>query len=530
MAVSTKGGAPVLGLDIGAAFIKAVELRPGKGALAVTGVGVLPTPPGCIVNDEIVDPVVLAAAVKQLLSESGIKSKNVVASVAGQSAVVVRVIEVPRMNDKELAETMRWEIDRHIPFAPDEVVKDFSAIHRPGDDPNSPNMAVLLAVAQNGLVGGMLQTILNAGLTPVAIDVEALAGARALLDADDRFATQNVALVNIGATKTDVGIYESGTLAFPRTIPLAGNAMTEAVAAALQIDAADAERLKKQHGAVPADAVARFGTKAEAAGEEHYDFGEFGADTFGEPAAPPTFGAPAAGAAAAPGFAETTEGPVFGAPFAATADGPVFGEPFAATTEGPVFGEPTVAPVPEPAPEPYASFDLPDVGPANAGPPDFPATDSDTPPLTTPAEPVALTPDEAPLRAPSVPEVVTEAGRHRAEISDAFMPVVAELAGEIKRSLEYYASRANNASVDRVVVFGGTANLTGLASFLEAELGAPVQLAGLPDGVTLASSLVGGDYLQQAAPLLPVAIGLAAYNAIAVEQQPVAESQKQKAA
>lgn len=522
MAVTTKGGAPVLGLDIGAAFIKAVELRPAKGGLAITGVGVLPTPPGCIVNDEIVDPTVLAAAVKQLLAESGIKTRSVVASVAGQSAVVVRVIEVPRMNDKELAETMRWEIDRHIPFAPDEVVKDFSPIIRPNDDPNSPNMAVLLAVAQNGLVAGMLQTILSAGLTPVAIDVESLAGARALFDIDDTFGAQTVALVDIGATKTDVGVFEGGSLAFPRTIPLAGNAMTEAVAAALRIDAGDAERLKKQHGAVPADAVQRFGAAAAATAEEHFDFGDFGAADFGG-------AAQAEPAAAAPGFAETTEGPVFGSPFGETAEGPVFGSPFAETTEGPVFGEPTVGPgpafgAPEPAPQ-ADTFDLPDVGPANTGAPDVPQTDSDTPPLDTPAEPMALTPDEAPVQQQVVPEVVTEASRHRAEISDAFMPVVAELAGEIKRSLEYYSSRANNANVDRVLVFGGTANLPGLNAFLEAELGTPVQTAGIPGGVTLASTVTSGDYLRQVAPLLPVAIGLAAYNAT-VADQPATEPRK----
>src|SRR5438128_10350215 len=101
MAVNTKGGGPVLGLDIGAAYIKAVEMRPGKGGLAITGVGVLPTPPGCIVNDDIVDPLVLAQAVKQVLAENNIKTKSCVSCVAGQSSVVVRVIEVPRMSEKE---------------------------------------------------------------------------------------------------------------------------------------------------------------------------------------------------------------------------------------------------------------------------------------------------------------------------------------------------------------------------------------------------------------------------------------------
>lgn len=507
MAVTTKGGAPVLGLDIGAAFIKAVELRPAKGGLAITGVGVLPTPPGCIVNDEIVDSAVLAAGVKQLLAESGIKTRSVVASVAGQSSVVVRVIEVPRMNDKELAETMRWEIDRHIPFSADEVVKDFSPITRPGDDPNSPNMAVLLAVAQNGLVAGMLETILAAGLTPVAIDVEALAGARALFDIDDAFGQQTVALVDIGATKTEVGIYEAGSLAFPRTIPLAGDAMTEAVATAMKIDAADAERLKKQYGAVPSDAAERFGATAAQTGEEHFDFGDFGAADFGSPAAS------SKPADASAGFAETTEGPVFGAPFAGAGDAPTFDSPFAQTADGPVFGEPTVGPIPAPE-EPRAAatdtFEIPDVGPANFGAPEASPAESDAPPVVATTQPAA--------QPTAVPEVVTEATRHRAEISDAFMPVVAELAAEIKRSLEYYASRANNAHVDRVVVFGGTASLPGLNAFLETELGAPVQAAGIPGGVMLASTVTSGEYLQQVAPLLPVAIGLASYTATVAEQ------------
>lgn len=498
MAVTTKGGAPVLGLDIGAAFIKAVEMRPGKGALAITGLGILPTPTGCIVNDEIVDPGVLALAVKQLLAESGIKTKDVITAVAGQSSVVVRVIEVPRMSEKELAETMRWEIDRHIPFAPDEVTKDFSPITRPGDDPDAANMSVLLAVAQNNLVSGTMQTILSAGLTPVAIDVEMLAGARAVFDVDDAHLGETVAVVNIGATKTDVAIFEGGSLSFPRTIPVAGNAMTDAVAAALNIDVADAERLKKQHGAVPADATERFGSSAPAP-EETFSFGDFGGESFdfGEtPAAPE---APAGEA----GFASTTEGPVFDSPFSMGAETPTFGEP---TITGPSFEDP--------APEPFApTFDAP----AEASGFEMPEIAGDTPPLTTEEESVALTPAEAPQRPASVPEVISEADRHRADIANGFMPVVAELAQEIRRSIEYYSTRANNAPVHRILLCGGVANLPGLAGFLATELDAPVEIIGLPANVTVANKALSDDYIRQVAAMLPVAMGLAARDSIARE-------------
>lgn len=487
MAVTNKGGTPVLGLDIGAAFIKAVEMRPSKGALAITGVGVLPTPPGCIVNDEIVDPAVLASAIKHLLAESRIKTKSVVASVAGQSSVVVRVIEVPKMTEKELAETMKWEIDRHIPFAPDEVVKDFQPMSRPTDDPNSPNMAVLLAVAQNGVIAGMLQTILLAGLTPVAIDVESLAGARAVFDVDDAYMGQTVALVNIGASKIDVGIYESGTLAFPRTIPVAGNAMTEAVSHALNVNIADAEHLKKQHGFVPQDANERWGGEAPQA-EEHFEFGDFSGEGL-------NLSAPLTQSAA--GFAAPPEVPPFAAP------PPVITEPTFGTA--PSFDAPEIPGAFgadfSPAPAVGPTFDLPDVGPANNGPVEpAPAT------LGAPV-PEAVQ--------PAVSEVLTEGEKHRREISEAFMPVVAEMATEIKRSVEYYTTRANDARVDRVLLFGGVASLPGLNNYMEKELGIPVQTAGLPAATSMGTAAVPPDYIQQIAALMPVAIGLSARNAIA---------------
>ncbi|HEY3268201.1 MAG TPA: type IV pilus assembly protein PilM [Armatimonadota bacterium] len=515
MAVTNKGGTPVLGLDIGAAFIKAVELHPSRGALVVSGVGVLPTPPGCIVNDEIVDSVTLAAAVKQCLAENNIKTKNVMVSVAGQSSVVIRVIEVPKMTDKELAETMKWEIDRHIPFSPDEVVKDFRTIHRAVEDPNAANMSVLLAVAQNSVVSGMLDTVLKAGLTPIAIDVESLAGARALFDLDDSFAKQTVALVNIGSTKTDVGIYEGGTLAFPRTIPVAGNAMTEAVAARMGIDVADAERLKKQHGCVAADASARFGAGAPVhQEEEQFNFSDFGGGI--DFSAPLSASAAAPAAPAAPaeagGFAATTEGPVFGDFPPMPADAPTFGEPAFGTA--PTFG----APEPEPVFGSDSSFTLPDVGPMNFGPAgDIPQEHADTPPVP----PVAAAPEPAAAPAPaaapvtSVPEVLSEQERNRREISDAFMPVLAELVAELKRSVEYYSTRANDARVDRIVLFGGVSNLPGLNAFMETELGLPVQSAGLPKAVSISGKAVAPEYISQVAPMLPVAIGLAARNAVA---------------
>src|SRR3712207_4161375 len=97
-----KNGGPIVGLDIGSSFIKgcAVEAKGGKAHLR--GIAVLPTPPEAVTNDEIVDPVALGKTIKQVLSQAGIKARKVVTCVSGQSSLVVRIIEVPKMTRAEI--------------------------------------------------------------------------------------------------------------------------------------------------------------------------------------------------------------------------------------------------------------------------------------------------------------------------------------------------------------------------------------------------------------------------------------------
>lgn len=505
MAVTTKGGGPVVGLDIGSAYIKAVEMKPAKGGLAITGIGITPTPPGTVADDEITDPETLAAAVKQCLAEAGIKTKTTVSSVSGQNSVIVRVIDVPRMNQKELAETMRWEISRHVPFAPDEIVQDYCPVVRPDDDPTSPNMSVLLAVAQNGVVNGQLETVLRAGLKPQAIDVESLSVARALLDLDGTADNDVVAIVNIGAAKTDLGIFERGALAFPRIIPVAGNALSDAVARTLNVDYDDAERLKKEFGEVPSDASERFGSKAAAANE--FTFGDFGGTggfiSEGDAA---IFGSQGAAGVVSPGA--PIEGPSMDIP---AIGGPLGGVeiPEAPTfSDIPAIGDPTLG-----ASAFAPAFEAPEL------PGEAPSFDVQPEPVETPP-PAAETMEAAPA-AGSQMDVMTEAERHRRQISDAFMPVLAEIVTEVARSMEYYVTRANGSPVKRVVVCGGTSRLPGLAQFMEQELQVPVAIAGLASAVTASPAGVTPEYLGDVASLLPVAEGLAAYSFVVPDTAPL---------
>ena len=275
---ASKGGT-VVGLNIGNAFIKAVEVTSKGGQLTVTGMGVIATPPESYANGNVLSVTALANAIRTMWKQAGLSSKATIFSVAGSGSLVVRVIEVPKMTDGELADNMRVDADRYIPFPPSEVVMDFKALRDLPSDPDAANMEVLLAAAQREIIDLHIAVVQKAKLTPRAIDVEPLALARTMqlelraqnpiIDYDDV-----TAVLNIGQTSTEISILRGDIVVFTRSVPNGGGTLTQAIAESMGIPTSDAERLKIERG----DALPPAGYGA-GAGDDFGDFGDFGGST-----------------------------------------------------------------------------------------------------------------------------------------------------------------------------------------------------------------------------------------------------------
>lgn len=494
MARSPKGPpSAVVGLDIGSDSIKVVEAKYAKDGITITGLGIAPLPQGVIENDIIVDPKALGAAIKSLLAESGIKTRQCVSAVTGQSNVIVRVIEVPRMDSKELAETMKWEVERHVPFSPAQSIMDFQPIERPNADPNSQNMEVLLAVAQDVLVNSHVEALLAAGLKPMAIDIQPLAVSRALIDAGRNGVKEEVvAIVNIGARNTDLGIYEQGILVFPSPpLGVSGATLTQEIAEAFGETPENAETLKKEYASVNLSGFAAMGPAPGAA--EPPDTGAGGSMFF----------APGFGAAEQPAEAEPSAGDASG--FQLTVDGPVFGEP----TVGPAFdlggglGSPGGPAFDTEAAQSDGSpaFDLGGEEPAEQAPvaPVFDLDDE----ATGAPEPQAQ--DEEPVAAV---QPAFEAGSMEDKVFQAVSGSLIDLANDIRRSLEYYATRYGR-TPERLFLCGGTAKIPHLDEFLSNELGLKVEVGDPVANLRVKVPSASDRYLHEISPMLAVGIGLA---------------------
>lgn len=495
----------VVGLDIGTDLIKVAEAKSSKGGIQITGLGVAPIPPGVVENGVVIDPQLLGGTIKKLLHDSGIKTHCVVSTITGQSSVVIRVITQPKMNDNELAEAMKWEIERQVPFSSSAIQKDYAKIEKPGTPPDAQTMDVLLAVAQDSAVDSHLQALKVAGLQPKAIDIQPLATSRALIDSSPAAQQHSIsAIVNVGANTTDVGIYEGGLLTFPGPpISIGGANFTRAISEFLGVSIEEAERLKKESAAIDVTAM-QAGMVYDDGSSQQEDDPMLQSNVFD-----PSFHASPINPEDEPesspfeiGAAPAAEPPVQQAPPMQSFD--ISGEDVfdlgggpQVTQFSPSFDlddpEPTQTTPAAPA-ESVFNFDLEDDQPAIPVGEPFAQPDDDQPvvdPQVAPAPPAAPALDDA-----------------AQTILQAIAPVLIELATEIRRSLEYYTTQ-NQKYPDHIYLCGGTAKMRDLDMFLATELGVPVQIADPLSNFIVQCPKYSPQYLSEVSPLFPVSIGLA---------------------
>jgi len=135
----------VLGIDIGSSKIKVCEIKTQGREPVVTALGIADTPEGAVDHTGIFNPDAVGEALKKAISDAGVSTAFAVVTLAGQASVLVRTLEVPKMNPAELKDHMQWEINRNIPFAESTIVSDFKPLG--GEDPNAQNMDVVMAIA-----------------------------------------------------------------------------------------------------------------------------------------------------------------------------------------------------------------------------------------------------------------------------------------------------------------------------------------------------------------------------------------------
>lgn len=226
----------VIGVDIGDGSVKVVELDRQNGRPVIKCIGITDIPAGTIANGYCQDINTLTEVIRQAVNVSGASYRDAVLSI-GSPSLFIREVVYPPMTPVELAEAVKWDSEKYVPFAPDSYYLDFTVA---GQGESELEMPVLLTAAPREIIDNIVTAVKGAGLTPVAIDGEPLALHRTLIGAE------NSVVVDIGADLSRVSLFQKGRPVVTRPIPIGSKRFTEVIMETLELEIAEAERFKQR--------------------------------------------------------------------------------------------------------------------------------------------------------------------------------------------------------------------------------------------------------------------------------------------
>lgn len=253
-----------LGIDIGTAAIKIVELDKSGGRFALKNYGLFElkgtdiqaSGPGTGQSILKLPDQEIIWGLKELIKKSNIKSTDAIASIPSFSTFTT-IIEVPYLSEQELAKSLPFEARKYIPIPLDEVILDWSIIDiiNPtvskvlGSAPKPTTVQVFLAAVPKDETEKYRRIMKGVGLNLKALELENTALIRALLGND----LSPTAIVNIGGRSTSIVIVDKGYERVSHNYEIGGFEITKSIARSLNVSIEKAEELKRKMGMNKAD-------------------------------------------------------------------------------------------------------------------------------------------------------------------------------------------------------------------------------------------------------------------------------------
>jgi type IV pilus assembly protein PilM len=235
----------IVGLDIGRDTIRAVELEGAdKAKPTIVRYAEATVPEGAVRSGEVREVHTVAVAIRNLWSTGGFKSKNVVIGI-GNQRVLARDLTVPKMSLEQIRESLPFQVQEMLPVPVTDALLDFYPISE-AETENGPVVHGLLVAAIKQSVAANVSAVQQAGLSPAQVDLIPFALTRVLSRAAPT--TGTIALIDVGASTTNVIVSDDGVPMFVRMIPTGGEDITSALVQRLEISPEQAEIAKRARG------------------------------------------------------------------------------------------------------------------------------------------------------------------------------------------------------------------------------------------------------------------------------------------
>jgi type IV pilus assembly protein PilM len=252
----------VVGIDVGSSSVKVVQLRKKKGRAVLETYGELALGPyaGLSVGQSTNLPAEkIAEAIKDVLREANVTTVSAGVSIPFKSSLV-SLIELPKVDQKQLQEMIPLEARKYIPVPISEVTMDWWVVPSEYDDeldfvegvdednnrtrPNDRKVQVLVVSIHNDVLSTYSKIVQDASLSASFFEIEMFSTTRSLLSGE----TNPVMIFDMGASSTKVYILDRGVVKYSHIINKGSQEITVSISKGLNVTFDRAEHVKRNLG------------------------------------------------------------------------------------------------------------------------------------------------------------------------------------------------------------------------------------------------------------------------------------------
>ena len=216
---------------------------------------------GKIINEEEIS-LSLAKTIKDAEDETNLKINSAYVTIPGKYVTIVQNSITKEARDKysgisvrDVQNAIMQVKDIEIPegktlidIVPDKIVLDNGTIVADpvGSLSSSFTISAQIILADKDYVRQLNNIFKKAGLEIDGIVPITLAERNLILDKNELH--DNIAIIDVGAENTDIGVFEGSTFIYTNSMPLGGENITNDIALVLNIAYEEADKLKRQYG------------------------------------------------------------------------------------------------------------------------------------------------------------------------------------------------------------------------------------------------------------------------------------------
>ncbi|MFZ1248977.1 MAG: pilus assembly protein PilM [Candidatus Saccharimonadales bacterium] len=233
---------PLFGLDIGHSTIRVVQVQSRRQKPKVIGYGEINFDASAIESGVITKPEELAKAVVKLFKHRliGDITTNRVAIALPIAHAFTRSVELPKLSDAEIAQTVATEVEQYIPAAAESLYVDYSTV-KVGKD----KWTTFIVAMPRRIIDSYLLLCRLLGLEVVIIQTSSGAGAQ-LFSRDEHSNLPSV-LVDFGSESADITVFDKNPIV-SGTVACGGEDITKLIMESLGVNNREATIIKSKYG------------------------------------------------------------------------------------------------------------------------------------------------------------------------------------------------------------------------------------------------------------------------------------------